>query len=138
MPDRQYYAMRRTGGCTDDSTGVPVLGSEVMVAHASTMGCVGLVCCGAILSACGGRKTIDAANTANYIRGVVLEQTGFRAVDVQCPSGVAAKAGGRFECHFTGPEGPYTAYLRIVKVHGSQAAFRLKTQPSNWPAPKLG
>lgn len=102
-----------------------------MVAHASTIGCVGLVCGGALLSACGGRTTIDAANTANYIRGVVLQQTGFRAVDIQCPSGVPANAGGRFECHFTGPEGPYTPYLRIVKVHGSKAAFTLKTQPSS-------
>jgi hypothetical protein len=41
-------------------------------------------------------------------------------------------------CHFTGPEGPYTAYLRIVKVEGRHVAFQLDTQPLSWPAPKLG
>lgn len=96
-----------------------------------------VACSTTLLSACGGRRHIDPSSTAKYIVDVVFQQTGFRPVDVRCPSGVPATTGGRFECHFTGPEGPYTAYLRIVKVQGSQAAFRLKTQPSSWPAPKL-
>ena len=94
-----------------------------------------IACCVTVLSACGGHRLIDPAATATYIGDVVFHQTGFRPVDVRCPAGIPSTAGGRFTCHFTGPEGPYTAYLLIVKVHGHQAAFRLKTQPSSWPAP---
>jgi hypothetical protein len=90
-----------------------------------------------LLSACGGSTALDPATTAKYIDDVEFQQTGFRPVDVRCPSGVPATAGGRFTCHFTGPEGPYTAYLRIVKSEGRKAAFQLDSQPSSWPAPKL-
>jgi hypothetical protein len=97
-----------------------------------------LAACVALLSACGGQRAIDPATTASYVGDVVFQQTGFRPVDIQCPSGIAATAGGRLNCHFTGPEGAYTAYLRIVKVKGRHVAFQLDTQPSSWPAPKLG
>jgi hypothetical protein len=90
-----------------------------------------------LLSACGGSNKIDPGTTAKYVGDVVSQQTGFRPVDVRCPSGVPANAGGRLNCHFTGPEGPYTAYLRIVKVEGRRVAFDLKTQPSSWPPPTL-
>jgi uncharacterized protein DUF4333 len=70
-----------------------------------------------------------------YIDDVEFQQTGYRPADVRCPAGIPARPGGRFNCHFTGPEGPYTVYLRIVKVRGHRAAFQLDTQPSNWPAP---
>jgi len=98
-----------------------------------------IACCATLLSACGGggRSEINPTKTANYIDNVVFQQTGFRATDVRCPTGIPASAGGRFNCHFTGPEAPYTAYLRIVSVHGHQVDYRLKTQPSNWPPPKL-
>jgi hypothetical protein len=96
-------------------------------------------CCAALLSACGGagHSEIDPTGTANYIDNVVFQQTGFRATDIRCPTGISATAGGRFNCHFTGPEGPYTAYLRIISVHGRRVDYRLKTQPSRWPPPKL-
>jgi hypothetical protein len=90
-----------------------------------------------LLSACGSGSVIEPAATANYIDRVVLHQTGFRPVDTRCPTGIPATPGGRFDCHFTGPEGPYTAYLRIVNVHGRRVAYRLETQPSSWPAPTL-
>lgn len=89
-----------------------------------------------LLSACGGSAGLDAAATANYVDDFVFQKTGFRPVDVRCPTGIHATAGGQFTCHFTGPEGPYTAYLRIVKAQGHQAAFDVDTQPSSWPAPK--
>jgi hypothetical protein len=92
----------------------------------------------ALLSACGSQHAIDPGATASYVGDVVFQQTGFRPVDIRCPSGIAATAGARLKCHFTGPEGPYTAYLRIVKVKGRHVAFQLDTQPSSWPAPKLG
>lgn len=91
----------------------------------------------ALLSACAGGSVIDPTTTAKFVSDVVFQHTGFRVVDVRCPSGVHATAGGRFTCHFTGPEGPYTAYLHIVKVQGRRAVFRWVTQPSVWPAPPL-
>jgi hypothetical protein len=90
-----------------------------------------------LLSACGGAAALDSAATASYVDDFVFQKTGFRPVDVRCPAGIRASAGGQFTCHFTGPEGPYTAYLRIVKAQGHKAAFEVDTQPSNWPAPKL-
>jgi hypothetical protein len=96
-----------------------------------------ITCCVTLLSACGGggHSEIDPTTTANYIDNVVFGQTGFRATDVRCPTGIPATAGGRFNCHFTGPEGPYTAYIRILNVKGRRALFDVKTQPSSWPAP---
>jgi hypothetical protein len=90
-----------------------------------------------LLSACGGSAGLDASATANYVDDFVFQKTGFRPVDVHCPAGIHATAGGQFTCHFTGPEGPYTAYLRIVKAQGHRAAFDVDTQPSSWPAPQL-
>lgn len=90
-----------------------------------------------VVSACGGGSAIDPTATANTVDDFVFQKTGFRPVDVRCPTGVRATAGGRFKCHFTGPEGPYTAYVRIVKVNGHRAAFQIDTQPSSWPAPTL-
>jgi hypothetical protein len=91
-----------------------------------------------LLSACGGgAAALDASATANYVDDFVFQKTGFRPVDVRCPAGVRATDGGQFTCHFTGPEGPYTAYLRIVKAQRHKAAFEVDTQPSSWPAPKL-
>jgi hypothetical protein len=90
-----------------------------------------------LLSACGGHNAIDPTATASYVGDVVFQQTGFRPADIQCPRGIPATAGGRFNCHFTGPEGAYTAYLRIVKVNGRRVAYRLETQPSSWAPPSL-
>jgi hypothetical protein len=89
----------------------------------------------ALLSACG-QSVIRPSATEKYVSDLVFQQTGFRPVDVRCPSGVPAKAGGTLNCHFTGPEGPYTAYLHIVKVEGDRVAFTARTQPSKWPPPK--
>jgi Domain of unknown function (DUF4333) len=94
-----------------------------------------LVCCAALLSACGGSASIDPGATANYVEDFVFEHTGFRPLDVRCPSGIPATAGGRFNCHFTGPEGAYTAYMSILNVKGRRVRFRVKTQPSSWPPP---
>jgi hypothetical protein len=94
-----------------------------------------IACCAALLSACGGPGSIDPGATANYVEDFVFQHTGFRPVDVRCPSGVRATAGGRFNCHFTGPEGPYTAYMRILNVKGRRVLFGVKTQPSSWPPP---
>jgi uncharacterized protein YndB with AHSA1/START domain len=50
---------------------------------------------------------------------------------VKCPSGVDAKVGKEFECHFTGPEGKdYTAQMKVTKVEGDNVEFYIKTAPS--------
>ncbi|MHB8664991.1 MAG: DUF4333 domain-containing protein [Acidimicrobiales bacterium] len=96
---------------------------------------------GAVLAtlagACGGSgpSTIKPAQAAKYVTDLVFSQTGFRAVDVSCPPAVPAQPGRLFQCHFTGPEGPYAAYLKVVAVNGGDAAFTGKTQPSAWPVP---
>ncbi len=81
------------------------------------------------LSGCG--ATIKPDGAAQSVVDIVSEQTGFRPTDVSCPSGVDAKVGGEFTCHFTGPEGkPYTADMKITKVDGERVEFDTKTHPS--------
>jgi hypothetical protein len=94
-------------------------------------------CAVTLLSACGGSGVLDPVATGRFIDNFVFQQTGKHPADTQCPSGVPATVGGRLNCYFIGPEGPYTAYLRILNVHGRRVAFQLKTQPSSWPAPTL-
>jgi hypothetical protein len=58
----------------------------------------------------------------------VFQHTGFRPTDVRCPSGVPANAGSTFDCHFTGPDGSYTAHVRITSVHGQRATDYIVTR----------
>jgi hypothetical protein len=72
--------------------------------------------------------TVMPEGAAQTIVDVVSESTGFRPTDVTCPSGVEAKVGQQFECQFTGPEGPYTAYMRIRKVDGQYVEYYVTTR----------
>ena len=80
------------------------------------------------LAGCG--KTIKPDGAAKSVTDVVSQQTGFKPTDVKCPSGVDAKVGQEFDCHFTGPEGPYTAHLKVTKVSGDDVEFFIQTKPS--------
>jgi Domain of unknown function (DUF4333) len=80
-----------------------------------------------VLAACG-TATIKPAGAARSVVDVVSRQTGFRPRDVRCPSGVEAKVGNTFDCHFTGPEGPYTAHMRITSVHGRRVVFDVSSR----------
>jgi hypothetical protein len=112
--------------------------NRVLANKASLKRLAAIACPVILLSACGGGSAaLSSAATARYVDDFVFQKTGFRPVDVRCPRGVPASAGRRLNCHFTGPEGPYTAYLRIVQVQGRHAAFEVDTQPSSWPPPKL-
>lgn len=83
------------------------------------------------LAACSSKSTIKPDGAAQSVVDVVSKQTGFHPTDVHCPSGVEAKVGGQFDCHFTGPEGtPYVANMRITKVEGERVEFDVKTHPS--------
>lgn len=87
-----------------------------------------LVACGLLLAGCGG-KVIKPDGAARSIVDLVSRKTGFRPTDVSCPSGVDAKVGGRFECHFTGPEkAPYTAFMTIMSVQGERVVFQIRTE----------
>jgi hypothetical protein len=50
---------------------------------------------------------------------------------LDAPSGIEAKVGQEFDCHFTGPEGePYTAHLRITNVDGERVDFDVRSRPT--------
>ena len=79
------------------------------------------------LTACGG-SVILAKPTAATVARAIFTRTGFRPRDVTCPSGVPAKVGGTLQCHFTGPDGKYTAYLRIESVKGTRVVYRIDSR----------
>jgi hypothetical protein len=82
-----------------------------------------------LLAACS--KTVDPGGAAQSVTDVVSEQTGFKPTDVKCPDGVDAKVGQEFECKFTGPEGPYTAKMKVTKVDGGRVEFDIRTARSS-------
>jgi Domain of unknown function (DUF4333) len=83
------------------------------------------------VTGCSGKTTVKPDGAAQSVVDVVSSQTGFRPTDVKCPSGVEAKVGQEFDCHFTGPEGkPYTAHMRITKVDGEKVVFDVNSRPS--------
>jgi Domain of unknown function (DUF4333) len=82
-----------------------------------------------VLAGCG--STIKPEGAAASVVDLVSKQTSFKPNDVKCPSGVDAKVGTEFECHFTGPEGKdYTAHMKVTKVEGDDVQFYIKTEPS--------
>jgi hypothetical protein len=86
-----------------------------------------IVCLPLLLAACGGSVVLSQP-TAQTVSNAVYRRFGFRPTDVSCPSGVPAKVGGRFQCHFTGPDGPYVAYLLIMSVHGQRVIYDIQTR----------
>ena len=88
-----------------------------------------LVFVAALLAGCG-KSTIKPHGAEKVVVNVVSGQTGFRPTDVRCPSAVEAKVGVTFDCHFTGPEGPYTVHMRIRKVKGERVVFSVRSRRS--------
>ena len=83
------------------------------------------------LTACSVKTTVKPEGAAQSVVDLVSSQTGFHPTDVSCPSGVEAKVGQEFDCHFTGPEGkPYTAHMRITNVNGERVDFDVRSRPS--------
>lgn len=80
------------------------------------------------LAACG-EKTVDTGNAEQTITDFVSDETGFEPKDTSCPEGVKAEVGETFECSFTGPEGPYVAFVEITEVDGEDAIFQIRTRP---------
>jgi hypothetical protein len=80
-----------------------------------------------LLAACG-QSVILPRPTALVVTKFVHQRTGFLPNDVSCPSGVPAKVGGTFQCHFTGPDGKYIAYMKITSVKGTRVDYQIQTQ----------
>jgi hypothetical protein len=91
----------------------------------SFIGCVAV-----LLTGCG-KSTIRPEATARTVTDFVFQHTRFRPTDVRCPSGVPAKVGSTFDCHFTGPDGPYVAHVLITSVNGERATDYIVTRRSN-------
>ena len=90
---------------------------------------VAVVLLAAPLAAC--TSTIKPDGAAKSVVDLVSSKTSFKPTDVTCPSGVEAKVGGEFDCHFTGPQGtPYTAHMKITKVDGENVEFDIQTKPT--------
>jgi NAD(P)H-hydrate repair Nnr-like enzyme with NAD(P)H-hydrate epimerase domain len=77
------------------------------------------------LAGCG--ATIKPEGAAEQVVKVV-SKTGFKPTDVTCPSGVKAEVGTEFDCHFTGPDGDYTAHMKITKVNGDDVEFYIQSK----------
>jgi hypothetical protein len=90
-----------------------------------------VIACFLVLLAGCGSSTIRAHATEQTIADFVFEHTGFRPTDVRCPSGIPATVGRTFECHFTGPDGPYDAHVRITSVHGQRVIDHIVTRRSD-------
>ncbi|BBX43572.1 DUF4333 domain-containing protein [Mycobacterium simiae] len=93
---------------------------------AVTVGLMGVLAIG-----CSSKTTVKPDGAAQSVVDVVSKQTGFHPSDVHCPSGVEAKVGVQFDCHFTGPEGKeYVANMKITRVKGAEVDFDVNTHPS--------
>ncbi len=101
------------------------------MANRSTAFVAGMLATLVAMSGCSPKSTVKPEGAAQSVVDVVSSQTGFHPADVHCPSGVEAKVGQEFDCHFTGPEGkPYTAHMRITKVDGETVLFDVRSRPS--------
>jgi Domain of unknown function (DUF4333) len=95
--------------------------------RAGVKAAIGLSALGLLAVACGS-GTIKSDGAAKSVVDLVSQQTSFHPSNVNCPSGVEAKVGREFDCHFTGPEGaPYTAHLKVTSVDGDNVNFDIKT-----------
>jgi hypothetical protein len=79
-----------------------------------------ILCVAPPLLGCGG-GTIRPGASEQTVAAFVFKQTGFRPTDVRCPSGIPSKVGSTFECRFTGPDGHYSARVRITSIEGERA-----------------
>jgi uncharacterized lipoprotein len=79
-----------------------------------------------VLAGCG--STIKPDRAAETVTDFVSKNTGFKPTDMKCPSDVAAEVGQKFDCHFTGPDGNYTAHVEVTKVDGDDVLFNIQSK----------
>lgn len=88
---------------------------------------MGLAALPLALAGCG-QSVILAKPTESVVASFVFQHTGFRPRDVRCPSGEPAKVGQAFQCHFTGPDGKYIAYMSVTSTKGTRVNYQIQTQ----------
>lgn len=89
-----------------------------------------MMCLVVLLAGCGETSTVRPHATERTVTSFVVKHTGYHPTDMRCPAGVPAEVGTRFRCYFSGPEGPYTAYVRILSVDGERVVDHIVTRPS--------
>jgi Domain of unknown function (DUF4333) len=91
--------------------------------------CVAVVVGAMAVQLTGCTKTILPDKTQSTVADFVANNSPskYRPTDVSCPSGIKAKVGTEFDCHFTGPDGAYTAHLKITSVNGTDVMYDIQT-----------
>jgi outer membrane murein-binding lipoprotein Lpp len=79
-----------------------------------------------VLAGCG--STIKPDRAAETVTDFVSKNTGFKPTDTKCPSDIDAKVGQKFDCHFTGPDGNYTAHVEVTKIDGEDVLFNIDSK----------
>jgi hypothetical protein len=79
-----------------------------------------------VVAGCG--STIKPDRAAQTVTDFVAKNTGFKPTDTKCPSNVDAEVGKKFDCHFTGPDGNYTAHVEVTKVEGDDVMFQIESK----------
>jgi Domain of unknown function (DUF4333) len=85
-----------------------------------------VVALGLLLSGCGTLVVIPSG-AEQVIKRLVFSHTGLTISNVKCPSGIHAKAGNTFDCHFTAQGQSYVAHMLITRVKGSAVYYRVTT-----------
>jgi hypothetical protein len=96
-----------------------------------------IACLTLLVSGCSSdtESTLRQHATERTVTRFVAKHTGYRPTDMSCPSGVPAEVGTRLQCHFTGPDGPYTAYVRVLRVEGERVIDHIVTRPTRGGKP---
>jgi hypothetical protein len=90
----------------------------------------GLLPTAALVAGCGKLEVIPSG-AEKVVHEFELNKTGAHVKNVNCPSGISAKVGVTFDCHFNVPDGTkYTAHMRITKVKGTSVDFFVNSFPS--------
>jgi len=88
-----------------------------------------VVALGLLLSGCGTLMVVPSG-AGQVIRRFVLSHTGLTISHVTCPSGIDAKAGNSFDCHFIAQGERYTSHMLITRGKGTAVYYQVSTARS--------
>jgi hypothetical protein len=84
-----------------------------------------------LLAGCGTKPLeIIPGGAETAIRNAIKQHTGLPATNVRCPSGVHAKAGNTFACHFSAGGQNYIAHMHILRIKGHAVTYDVTTSPA--------
>jgi hypothetical protein len=72
------------------------------------------------------KEVLDPKTAEKNLSDAVSQETGDTPTGVSCPDGIDLKVGATFDCHFTLPDGAYTAHCTVTKVDGDKGEFDAK------------